>query len=268
MTRSIGRPFAKRSLGQNFLVDPHYIARIIDAVGLTPSDTVVEIGPGRAALTRELVASGASVVAIELDRDLAAELERDFATDPKVQVIEADAATIDFGRIVPSTGKIKLVANLPYYISTAILQQLILQREAFSSMTLMFQREVVSRLTACPGDSERGFLSVLAQSYLEIQHLFDVPPSAFRPQPKIWSSVARFAARKPEIDDDESFRQLISAAFGQKRKTIYNNLKSSVAHVVAALADAEIDPSRRAETITNEEWLRLYGAIRASERQS
>ncbi|HEX8638413.1 MAG TPA: rRNA adenine dimethyltransferase family protein, partial [Pyrinomonadaceae bacterium] len=157
---------------------------------------------------------------------------------------------------------VKLVANLPYYISTAILQKLIEQRAVFSEMVLMFQREVVKRITAQAGGKERGFLSVLVQNYLETEKLFDVPPTAFRPAPKVWSAVVRL---KPKVDveiiNEQLFREIVSAAFAQKRKTIFNNLKNSspvlserIGDVHRLLENCGIEPSRRAETLEIEEW--------------
>ena len=260
--------YAKKSFGQNFLVDGNYIDKIISALNPQADETIIEIGAGRGALTGKLIASGANVIAIELERDMIAVLKENFGREENFRLIESDALKIDFGELMNPKSKIqnpksaKLVANLPYYLSTAILQKLIGQRDVFSEMILMFQREVVERITAQVGNSERGFLSVLVQTYLETQILFDVPPTAFRPSPKVNSGVVRL---KPKADSDiknESlFRELISAAFLQKRKTIFNNLKNAAPDLREKMGDlsdflenCRIAPNRRAETLTIEEW--------------
>jgi 16S rRNA (adenine1518-N6/adenine1519-N6)-dimethyltransferase len=258
--RTSDRPRAKRSLGQNFLSDPTYVAKIIEAVRPSPGETIIEIGPGHGALTETLVDSGAEVIAIELDRYLIAPLGRKFQDRVNFRVIEQDALTVDFGSLITNPVPAKLVANLPYYISTAILQHLAAQRDHFSSLVLMFQREVVDRITAQPGSSGRGFLTVVAEAAFQIERLFDVPPNAFRPSPKVWSSVVRLTP-KPKDDSEDGLRDLISAAFAQKRKTIANNLKLALPDYVQILVAAKIDPNRRAESLTLEEWLRLNRAV-------
>jgi 16S rRNA (adenine1518-N6/adenine1519-N6)-dimethyltransferase len=260
------KTFAKKSFGQNFLVDENYISRIISTLNLQKGETVIEIGAGRGALTEGLVESGANVVAIEFERDMIAVLKEKFADAKNFTLIESDALKIDYSgfQIPDSKLKIKLVANLPYNISTAILQKLIKQREVFSEMILMFQFEVVERITAEVGNSERGFLSVLVQNYLETEMLFDVPPSAFRPAPKVMSAIARLTPKTENpFENDKLFRKIISAAFFQKRKTIFNNLKNfrleNLPDIdwLKILETAEIVPNRRAETLTLEEWQNL-----------
>lgn len=252
--------FAKKSLGQNFLVDENYIVKIIRALNPNKDETIIEIGAGRGALTEKLVASGANVVAIELDRNLIPLLREKFGEKENFNLIEADALEIDFYELSKTKNykpKTKLVANLPYYISTAILQKLIEQRNCFSEMILMFQREVVRRITAPSGSSERGFLTVLTEVYLMTEKLFDVPPSAFRPAPKVWSSVMRLITKNvDEIsnENEDLFRRIVSAAFLQKRKTIFNNLKNNFVNVEDTLNECSIDSNRRAETLTLEEW--------------
>ena len=264
------KPFAKKSLGQNFLVDQNYIKEIIIALDPQPGETVIEIGPGRGALTRHLVESGAEVVAIELDRDLIPVLQNEFGKNENFRLIEDDALQIDFSKldaqpskIKDQSSKIKLAANLPYYISTAILQRLIEQRAVFSEFVLMLQREVVDRMTAEPGNSERGFLTVLVEAFCETEKLFDVPPTAFRPAPKIWSAVARLRVKEsPEIEDEALFRNLLSLGFAQKRKTILNNLKGKYPAAREVLERSGIEPNRRAETLTLDEWRRLVSVFR------
>lgn len=254
-------PFAKKSFGQNFLVDENYVRKIVDAVNPSEDDLVIEIGPGRGALTERLLETAGRVAALELDRDLQPFLSQKFGPFKNFQLVEGDALDFDFTTLASGYGsKAKLVANLPYNISTAILQRLVDQREAFSAMVLMFQREVVERITAPPGSGERGFLTVITEAYLDTEHLFDVPPQAFRPIPKVYSSVARLRPKNEGsigIGDPQLFRKLVSMGFAQKRKTILNNLKNArdlVGDAAGLLESAGIEPNRRAETLTLDEW--------------
>jgi len=253
--------FAKKSFGQNFLVDQNYIDKIISALNPQTGETIIEIGAGRGALTEILIESGANVIAIELERDMIAVLRERFADRENFKLIESDALEINFAEIINNPkSKIqnpksaKLVANLPYNISTAILQRLIEQRDCFSELILMFQREVVERITAKVGNSERGFLTVMTEAYLTAEKLFDVPPNAFLPAPKVWSSVVRLLPKDEEIGDANLFREIVSAGFVQKRKTIFNNLKNKFGDVENVLEQCRIDSRRRAETLTIEEW--------------
>ncbi len=255
------KPFAKKSFGQNFLIDENFIHEIVDALSLSSDDTVVEIGAGRGALTEELIAKSGKVIAIEFDRDLIPELRLRFEENENFELIDADALHIEFTQLSAGGGTMKLAANLPYNISTAILQRLMEQRYAFSELVLMFQREVVERITAAAGTKERGFLTILTEVYFEVERLFDVPPNAFRPAPRVWSSVVRLTPKDVEIDDESGFRRLISTAFAQKRKTIANNLKHEFTSYLKALESANIAENRRAETLTIEEWIHLHRSI-------
>lgn len=263
--------FAKKSLGQNFLVDEKVIGKIVSAINLTPEDTVIEIGPGRGALTERLVETEANVIAIELDSGLVPVLRDQFSDNTNFRIYEEDALDVNFKDIInrdvqpPATAggsDVKLVANLPYYISTAILQRLAEQRGTFFSLVLMFQREVVDRISAKPGESERGFLTVMVEAAFSVENLFDVPPTAFDPQPKVWSSVVRLTPTSTVIEDEPRFRSLVSAAFAQKRKTIFNNLKNKYPNASSALDTSNIDPKRRAETLTLAEWIALHDRLR------
>lgn len=262
--------FAKKSFGQNFLVDKNYISKIISALDPRENETVIEIGAGRGALTEKLLESGAIIYAVELDKDLIPLLHEKFGRFDNFNLVEQDALKVDFKKISEQSSmndqRYKLVANLPYNISTAILQRLIEQGEAFAEMILMFQREVVERITAEPGGKERGFLTVLVEAYLETGKLFDVPPNAFRPIPKVWSSVVRLKPKKENaIKNADLFRKIVSQGFRQKRKTLFNNLKTtpefaekaSGEHPAAILEKLEIRPERRAETVTLDEWIKL-----------
>ncbi|MET0623392.1 MAG: 16S rRNA (adenine(1518)-N(6)/adenine(1519)-N(6))-dimethyltransferase RsmA [Pyrinomonadaceae bacterium] len=262
-------PRAKKSLGQNFLVDETQARRVVGAVAPRAGETVIEIGPGRGALTSLLVESGARVVAVEFDRELAALLRGRFAGRDNFALVEADALGVDFCRAIEPAASARVVANLPYNISTAILQRLVAQRACVPEMILMLQREVVERVAAPPGSHERGYLTVLVEAFFDAKPLFDVPPEAFRPVPKVWSTVARLRVHEgPAADFDEGlFHRIVGTGFAQKRKTILNNLRSApedlraLAELAggpeALLGDAGIDPRRRAEALTLAEWAAL-----------
>ena len=271
-------PRAKKRLGQNFLVDEGYARRVVSALAPRAGETVVEIGPGRGALTSSLLESGARVLAVEFDRELVGILRGRFGGMEEFKLVEADALEVDFcSEIEPASGA-RVVANLPYNISTAILQKLLLeQRRCLSEFVLMLQREVVERITARPGSSERGFLTVLVEAVCESEALFDVPPGAFRPVPKVWSTVARLRVREtlPAGTDEKLFTRLVGACFAQKRKTIFNNLRNapedmralveSAGGANALLEAARVEPQRRAESLTLEEWAALAGRLRTDE---
>jgi 16S rRNA (adenine1518-N6/adenine1519-N6)-dimethyltransferase len=172
--------------------------------------------------------------------------------------------SVDFEQILGPDVKAKLVANLPYNISTPILQRLIDQRKVFSRLILMFQREVVERITATPGGKQRGFLSVLVEDAFNVERLFDVSPRAFVPVPKVWSSVVKLEPRASTVSDHAALRRLLSLAFGQKRKTLLNNLKLGMPDAAGVLLTADIDGRRRAETLTLDEWARLTKLVAQS----
>ncbi|PYS21678.1 MAG: hypothetical protein DMF72_16560 [Acidobacteria bacterium] len=233
----------KRRFGQNFLVDRGVMQRIVDAFDPRSDQTVIEIGPGRGALTTELVKKAGRVVAIEFDRDLASKLRGQFAAAANFTLIEADALTIDFCEAIQPARTARVVANLPYNIGTAILQCLIEQRSCISDMTLMLQREVVDRITAPSGSSERGYLSGL------------------RMRPRIAA----------EVKDEKLLWQVVSAGFAHPRKTILNNLRKAPESIQEllkkrggasiVLCEAGIPPLRRAETLALEEWALLVNAM-------
>jgi 16S rRNA (adenine1518-N6/adenine1519-N6)-dimethyltransferase len=263
------KSFAKKSLGQNFLIDENYIGKIVDSLDLQKDETVIEIGPGRGALTEKLIEKGGNVIAIELDSDLIPVLHEAFGKNEKFRLVESDALKIDFSKfkIQDSKSKNKLVANLPYYISTAILQHLAIYRENFSELVLMLQKEVVERITAEAGNSDRGFLTVLIEAFFQSEKLFDVPPNAFFPAPKVWSAIVRLTPKEnsfADLETEKLFREIISAGFAQKRKTISNNLKNYLDDKNEAekvLTVCEIEPNRRAETLSIEEWKRIVNIL-------
>lgn len=257
--------FAKKSFGQNFLVDENYINKIISALNPQPNETIIEIGAGRGALTEKLVELKANVIAIELERDMISVLKEKFGEYPQVSLIESDALKVDFEKLnIDKSQKIKLVANLPYNVATAILQKLIDQRAVFGEMILMFQREVVERIIAKEKTSERGFISVLSQNYLETEKLFDVPPTAFRPIPKVWSAVVRLKPKIETFKNEKLFREIIAIGFAQRRKTILNNLKIKFNDAEKILVESEIDLKRRAETLSIKEWRKICQKSHAS----
>jgi len=253
---------AKKSLGQNFLQDRTVVDRIVDALDLRDDDVVIEIGPGMGALTEKLIDAASQVIALEFDRDMIQVLSERFGSTANFQIISADALDADFASIIrPLAANAKLVANLPYNISSPILQRLIEQRVMFSRMVLMFQREVVERITAKRGGKERGYLSVLVESAFGTEYLFDVSPQAFRPIPKVWSAVVRLVPKPSSISNEILFREIVSVAFAQKRKHILNNLKVKFADAPLILDESKIDGRRRAETLTLEEWKTLTNII-------
>lgn len=264
----------KRRFGQNFLVDKNVIERIVASVQPHPDETIIEIGPGRGALTERLVQSGARVMAIEFDRELVPLLRERFAKVTNLKLVEADALEADFCELIRPAASARVVANLPYNIGTAILQRLIEQRRCISEMTLMLQREVAGRITAPTDSPDRGYLSVFVEGYCETEKLFDVLPRAFRPAPKVTSTVVRLRVRDrfaSEVSDETLLWQVVSAGFAHPRKTILNNLREAPdliqellnkrggASIV--LCDAAIPPLRRAETLSLEEWALLANAL-------
>jgi 16S rRNA (adenine1518-N6/adenine1519-N6)-dimethyltransferase len=274
MTGESEEPYPSKRLGQHFLRDRRTIQRIIEALAPKRDETIIEIGPGTGALTAELVESASRVVAIEFDRKLAPLLSERFREFPNFKLVMADALTVDFCAEIFPARSARLAANLPYNISTAILQRLIAQRACIEEMILMLQREVVERVLAPAGTSDRGFISVLVEAYCEAEKLFDVAPGAFRPPPKVWSSVMRLIFRpriNAETTDERLLWEVVSAGFAQKRKTMLNNLRHAPeplqerlkrnggASIV--LCKAQVDLQRRAETLSVDEWRRIVSAI-------
>lgn len=261
---------AKKSLGQNWLVDRRYAERIVDAVAPTERDLVVEIGPGPGALTELFVPRAGHTLAIELDPRMREPLVERFGEE-RFTLVEGDVLEMDLGRVVGDVlgrhaglARARVAANLPYYISSPVVAHLIAHRAAIADATLMLQREVVMRLTAEPGGKEYGALTVLVAMYCEAKRLFDVPPGAFRPVPKVTSSVVRLAMREVpavEVPDERRFFSIARAAFAQRRKTLENNL--AAVGLAGLAAEAGIDPRRRAETLALEELARLARAAAA-----
>jgi 16S rRNA (adenine1518-N6/adenine1519-N6)-dimethyltransferase len=267
-------PYPSKRLGQHFLRDRRAIHRIVEALAPKTGETIVEIGPGTGALTTVLVESASRVIAVEFDGKLAPFLNERFGKFPNFKLVMGDALTLDFCAEIQPARSARLVANLPYNISTAILQRLISQRACFEDMVLMLQREVVERVLAPAGTSDRGYISVLVEAYCETEKLFDVAPGAFHPPPKVWSSVMRAKFRPrigTEVKDEELLWATVSAGFAQKRKTILNNLRQAPGRLQdllkrnggasIVLCKAEVDLKRRAETLTLDEWGRMVRAM-------
>jgi 16S rRNA (adenine1518-N6/adenine1519-N6)-dimethyltransferase len=266
-------------LGQNFLVDGHAVERIVAALGDLARRTVVEIGPGRGAITGTLEARAGRVVAIELDREFVAGLRGQF--DPPheradgvipggVTVVEQDVLQFDFAAAAAEAGeRLRVVGNLPYYITSPILLKLAASHEALDAAVLMVQREVAERVTAAPGSRDYGLLSVTVQMYGPAEQLFTLPPSAFSPPPTVHSTVFRwrFAPRFAELGVDESgFLRFLRQAFAQKRKTLNNNLRAAgFAPAVAAeaMASAGIADLARAEAVPIEGLAALWRTLGA-----
>lgn len=280
MTRLIK---AKKSLGQNFLTDQRVARQIIDAVSPQPTDIVIEIGPGAGALTRMLVGRSGFVEAIEIDSRLADGL-RGSLRGENLSIVTADALSLNWGELITDVRskfrslrpddqgrtRVRIVANLPYYISTPIIERLLSLRRGVFDMTLMLQKEVADRITTGPGRKEYGSLSVMVQYYCIASKLFEVPPWAFAPVPKVQSAVVRLTVReRPAVEaaDEARFFALVRAAFAQRRKTILNNLRAAsralefTQPLEAALEAASVAPQRRAETLSLEEFAALCRAL-------
>ena len=267
-------PYPSKRLGQHFLRDQRTIHRIVDALAPKSEETIIEIGPGTGALTSVLVKRAGRVIAVEFDDKLAPLLNERFAALPNFKLVMADALTTDFCAEILPARSARIVANLPYNISTAILQRLIAQRACLDEMVLMLQKEVVERVLAPAGTSDRGYISVLVEAYCETEKLFDVAPGAFRPPPKVWSSVMRLTVR-PQINEEMADHgllwEVVSAGFALKRKTILNNLRRASGRLQEmlkrnggasiVLCKANVELQRRAETLTLEEWGRIVRAM-------
>ena len=259
----------KKSRGQNFLVHERVIDAIVGLLDLEPDDNVVEIGPGLGFLTRRLVERAGQIWAVEVDSFLAEQLRRGaLGANPKFHLIHGDFLEFFPDDLLPSV-KFKLAGNLPYNISTALLFRIFEMRERFSLLALMLQKEVADRIVGKPGTKQYGALSVWAQLYGRVTGKASVSPEAFFPRPKVRSTVLKIEMfSKPLIDEADlpSLRALVRAAFGQRRKTLGNALAASFGEERAAIESwlraHDIDPLRRGETLSVDEFIRLARALR------
>ncbi len=244
----------RKRFGQHFLRDPGVVSRILAAIAPAEGDHLVEIGPGEGVLTAPLAALPVSLDAVELDRDLAAALQERYADAPNVVVHQADALGFDYASLGDG---LRIVGNLPYNISTPLLFHLIEQRAAIRDMHFMLQKEVVDRMSAAPGGKAYGRLTVMLACSMQVERLFDVPPEAFRPPPKVHSSVVRLRPLEEPlaIADRELFGALVASAFSRRRKTLRNALADWLD--ADAIAAAGVDPALRPERLTPQEFARL-----------
>ncbi|GGY00146.1 ribosomal RNA small subunit methyltransferase A [Litchfieldella qijiaojingensis] len=249
---------ARKRFGQNFLRDPGVISRIVRAIGPRSGERLVEIGPGQGALTEPLLEATGHLEVIELDRDLIPGLRVQFFNYPGFIIHEGDALKVDFAELRGNGPPLRVVGNLPYNISTPLIVHLLDAGDAIADMHFMLQKEVVERLAASPGGADWGRLSVMAQYHCRVESLFVVPPEAFVPRPKVDSSIVRLTphAELPHpASDERQLFDLVRQAFSQRRKTLRNNLKG---HIDATtLAALDIDPGRRPQTLTVEEFVRI-----------
>jgi 16S rRNA (adenine1518-N6/adenine1519-N6)-dimethyltransferase len=262
-------PPALKRFGQHFLADGRILQRIADALQLTPADTVVEIGPGRGALTDLLAARAGRVVAVEIDRALAELLRKRYADRPQVTIVEADVLAAPIAESA-GTDDFVLAGNVPYYITTPIIFHA-LERPRPRRAVYLVQREVAERAAAPPGSKTYGALSVNVQSVARVETLFAVPPGAFRPPPKVDSAVIRIVPRDdPAIAPEEEarFRSFVQEAFGLRRKQLRRVVRTianlDAERAEAALAVAGVDPDARPETLSPEQFAAVFRALRSA----
>ena len=252
----------RKRFGQHFLHDPGVIGRIVAAIAPQPQDRMVEIGPGLGALTVPLLARLNQLHAVEIDRDAIRHLHEITQSDPRLHIHSADVLQFTFAHIYEGE-RLRLVGNLPYNISTPLLFHLIEQRQRILDMHFMLQKEVVDRMAAAPGSEHYGRLTVMLSPWVRVQSLFDIGPGAFRPPPRVVSTVVRLTphAQPMEIGDPRHFATVVGAAFSQRRKTLRNSLKPFLdADEIAA---AGIDPGLRAEVLSPAEFVALSSRLSA-----
>jgi 16S rRNA (adenine1518-N6/adenine1519-N6)-dimethyltransferase len=257
---------AKHSWGQNFLGDPEILGDIADALELREGEPVVELGPGLGHLTRFLAATGARVTAVEKDRDMLEVLEKEAI--PGVRVVAGNAATVDFAEVA-GVPEVKVAGNLPYHLTSPILFRVLEQRARVTRAVFTLQKEVVERLAARPGGREYGLLTAILGLYFENEHLFDIDAQRFHPPPKVDSAVLRLTRRATPLApvvDGARYIRVVKAGFAQRRKTLINSLKSdktlgTTEQLQEALRTAGIDPVRRAETLSPEEFAAIERAL-------
>lgn len=253
----------RKKLGQSFLEDMNIVRRIVELSEPGGGETVIEIGAGLGFMTEELAKRAGRVIAIEVDPRLAAILRERFTGQERVEVLQTDVLKYDFSSAIPG-GRVKVVGNVPYHISSPILFRLLDYRHSISSMTLMFQKELADRIAASPGTKSYGIPSVMVAKYTRATSVLTVPPTCFYPVPDVVSSVLRIIVRQePTLPDEALFGKIVRAAFARRRKTLWNNLRE-IGHsddIVDQIFTASgIDRTRRAETLSVEEFSRLTAA--------
>jgi 16S rRNA (adenine1518-N6/adenine1519-N6)-dimethyltransferase len=274
-------PRKKPKLGQHFLDDGSAALRIVQGLGDALQSTVLEIGPGRGVLTSLLVRRVRRLIAIETDRVLAAQLRMKFSLTPNIEIIEGDILAVDFNTLFgPKPGstrpgmenvpeKVRVIGNLPYFITSDILLRLFENHRYFESMVLMVQKEVADRLAARPGSSDYGLLSATTQLYAKVEKLFTLDPDSFSPPPKVYSTVLRLTL-SPQLEklrvNEAAFIQFLKISFAQKRKTLWNNLKSRYASqdLKKAMAKSKIGEAVRAEALSLQQSASLFRALTAT----
>src|SRR5579871_5988074 len=272
----------KPKLRQNFLADVGAAEQIVDALGDVSNSVVVEVGPGKGALTQVLARRAHRLIAVELDRMMSTELRFKYRLQPQVEIIEADVLKLDFRTVLNRTigplndlrpekpSRARVVGNLPYYITSDILLRLFEFHDQFDVIVIMVQREVADRVAATHGTRDYGMLAATSQLYARVENLFTLPPSAFTPPPKVHSSVLRLTI-DPQQEKlgvvGDGFINFLRLSFGQKRKTLWNNLKENYgqAELKRALAEAKVKPTARAETLSLEESAAVFRALRQAQ---
>lgn len=270
VVKKYGFKFTK-SLGQNFLIDNSVVTDIVDGAQVSKEDFVIEIGPGVGTLTRELLKKAKAVCAIELDKSLISILKEELKDFDNFTLINEDALKVNFNEIIGEEKSVKLVANLPYYVTTPIIINLLNGGYPFKSLTIMIQKEVAERMNATPGGKDYGSLSLLVQYYCRTEIVRKVSPACFIPQPKVDSIVIKLEkldAPRVQVKDEKLFFNIIRDSFNMRRKTLSNALKNiglSKENLYKAFEEAGIDHQRRGETLSIEEFAKLADKIKAYE---
>jgi 16S rRNA (adenine1518-N6/adenine1519-N6)-dimethyltransferase len=262
--------FPKKSLGQHFLVDRNILNKVIQAAEVEKGDVILEVGPGLGEMTIALAHQAKKVVAIEIDSKLTAILEKKMKDYTNVEVVNSDILKVDFNQFLKKEDHpIKVVANLPYQISTPLLFRFIESKEIFSSFTLMLQKEVAERMVASPGGKEYGPLSIFIQMASDVWICFFIKPSAFFPPPEVESAVVQMVWKERpiiELQNEEWFKKVVKACFGYRRKILINALKHSELTLPESIElkmdEIGIDPRRRPETLTIQEFISLAEALK------
>ena len=257
----------KKSFGQNFIKEDSIVEKIKNVSQIEDGALVIEIGPGVGTLTAQLLNKAKRVVAIELDSDLIPILTEEMGDNPKFTLIHNDALKVDFNEIIGEEKSVKLVANLPYYVTTPIIVKLLKENYNFKSLTIMIQKEVAERMNAEPGNKDYGALSLLVQYYCNTSIVRRVPPQCFIPRPKVDSIVIRLdrlQEPKVKVENEKLFFDIIRSSFNMRRKTLWNGVKNiglSKENLELAFEEAGVDPKRRGETLTIEEFAMLSDKI-------